>query len=131
MSTNTLDETKSKIQALTSRISELESVNLGLQQKLSEYSQKLDDDRFTHRTQVVIELKKKDQILSYNPQVGAKDRELSKLLDELRRHQDQYQNLMDTKIILDMEIAVFRKLLESEEDRLGLDVDGGGDPHKQ
>ena len=38
---------------------------------------------------------------------------------------------MDTKIILDMEIAVFRKLLESEEDRLGLDVDGGGDPHKQ
>ena len=38
---------------------------------------------------------------------------------------------MDTKIILDMEIAVFRKLLESEEDRLGLDVDGGGDHHKQ
>ena len=54
LSTNTLDETKSKIQALTSRISELESVNLGLQQKLSEYSQKLDDDRFTHRSQVVI-----------------------------------------------------------------------------
>ena len=52
LSTNTLDETKSKIQALTSRISELESVNLGLQQKLSEYSQKLDDDRFTYRTQV-------------------------------------------------------------------------------
>ena len=55
LSTNTLDETKSKIQALSSRISELESVNLGLQQKLSEYSQKLDDDRFTHRTQVDIQ----------------------------------------------------------------------------
>lgn len=50
-------------------------------------------------------------------------------MDELRRHQQQYQNLMDTKIILDMEIAVYRKLLESEEDRLGLAVDGGGD-HK-
>ena len=30
------------------------------------------------------------------------------------------QNLMDTKIALDMEIAVFRRLLESEEDRLGI-----------
>lgn len=47
-----MDETKSKIQSLSARIAELESVNLGLQQKLSEYSQKLDDDRFTHRTQV-------------------------------------------------------------------------------
>ena len=52
MSTNTLDETKAKIQTLSSRIAELESVNLGLQQKLSEYSQKLEDDRFSHRTQV-------------------------------------------------------------------------------
>ena len=69
--------------------------------------------------------------MNYNLKVGAKDREISKLLDELRRHQQQYQNLMDTKIILDMEIAVYRKLLESEEDRLGLAVDGGGDLHKQ
>ena len=30
------------------------------------------------------------------------------------------QNLMDTKVALDMEIAVFRRLLESEEDRLGI-----------
>ena len=30
---------------------------------------------------------------------------------------------MDTKIGLDMEIAVFRRLLESEEDRLGIDTD--------
>ena len=117
-----MDETKSKIQALSSRISELESVNLGLQQKLSEYSQKLDDDRFTHRTQVDIQRgeKRKIDFLNYNLKVGAKDREISKLLDELRRHQQQYQNLMDTKIGLDMEIAVFRRLLESEEDRLGI-----------
>ena len=31
-----------------------------------------------------------------------------------------HQNLMDTKVALDMEIAVFRRLLESEEDRLGI-----------
>ena len=33
---------------------------------------------------------------------------------------------MDTKIALDMEIAVYRRLLESEEDRLGIAMDGGG-----
>ena len=48
-------------------------------------------------------------------------------MEELLRHQQQYQSLMDTKVALDMEIAVYRKLLESEEDRLGLAVDGGGD----
>ena len=53
--------------------------------------------------------------------------ELEKLVEELRRQQQQYQALMDTKIALDMEIAVFRRLLESEEDRLGLEVDGEGE----
>ena len=48
------------------------------------------------------------------------------MVEELRRQQQQYQALMDTKIALDMEIAVFRRLLESEEDRLGLEVDGEG-----
>ena len=48
------------------------------------------------------------------------------MVEELRRQQQQYQTLMDTKIALDMEIAVFRRLLESEEDRLGLEVDGEG-----
>ena len=31
------------------------------------------------------------------------------------------QTLLETKTALDMEIAVYRKLVESEEDRLGID----------
>ena len=58
-------------------------------------------------------------------QLGAKDVEIEKLFEELRRQQRQYQTLMDTKVALDMEIAVYRRLLESEETRLGL-VDGEG-----
>merc|ERR1711936_545305 len=69
-----LKESKSRIDALMTRVSELESSNLTLSQKLGDLAQQL----------------------------------------------EEYQNLMDTKIGLDMEIAVFRRLLESEEDRLGI-----------
>ena len=53
LSTNTLDETRAKIEQLSARISELEAVNLGLQQRMSECAQRLEDERFTHRTQVM------------------------------------------------------------------------------
>ena len=52
LSTNTLDETRAKIEQLSARISELEAVNLGLQQRMSERAQRLEDERFTHRAQV-------------------------------------------------------------------------------
>ena len=43
----------------------------------------------------------------------------------------EYSNLQEIKIALDMEIAVFRRLLESEEDRLDMDIsrDKGGMSH--
>ena len=53
-------------------------------------------------------------------QMHAKDDEIKRLLDELANQMKEYQNLQDIKIALDMEIAVFRRLIECEEDRLGL-----------
>jgi len=52
--------------------------------------------------------------------MAAKDGEIKRLLDELANQLKEYQNLQDLKIQLDMEIAVFRRLIESEEDRLGM-----------
>jgi len=98
-----LKESKSRIDALMTRVSELESSNLTLSQKLGDLAQQMEDTSSAHRAQL-----------------AAKDNEIKRLLDELSRQLEEYQNLMDTKIGLDMEIAVFRRLLESEEDRLGI-----------
>lgn len=38
----------------------------------------------------------------------------------------EYHNLQEIKIALDMEIAVFRRLIESEEDRLDIDTSRHG-----
>ena len=94
------------------RVTELESSNLTLNQKMSDLTQNLEDTNSAHRAQL-----------------AAKDNEIKRLLDELSRQLEEYQNLMDTKIGLDMEIAVFRRLLESEEDRLGISIDEGGKIH--
>jgi len=99
-----LKESKARIAALTSKAADLESANLALNQKIAELAQELEDLKAIHRSQL-----------------AAKDDEIQRLLDELAERIKAYQNLQDIKIALDMEIAVYRRLIEVEEDRLGID----------
>ena len=103
-----LKESRSRIEHLISKVSDLEGANLALNQKIADMAQDMEDQKSAHRAQM-----------------AAKDDEIKRLLDELANQLKEYQNLQDIKVQLDMEIAVFRKLIECEEDRLGL----GGETH--
>ena len=114
-STQELKESRARIDALHRKISELERENLVLNQKIADMTQELNDQPSNHRAQL-----------------SSKDEETTRLINELSDQMSEYQHLHEIKIALDMEIAVFRQLIESEEDRFeelnGMTHDGDREP---
>ena len=51
-STQALGETKARIESLVQRVSELETANLTLNQKMSDMAQNMEDSNAAHRAQV-------------------------------------------------------------------------------
>ncbi|TMW45513.1 hypothetical protein DOY81_009408, partial [Sarcophaga bullata] len=101
-----LRTTRTRIDALNSRINELESTNAALNARIRDLEQLLDNERARH-----------------NADMSALEAELQRLRDEMAHQLQEYQDLMDIKI---WKLLLYDKLLCGEESRLNITPSSSG-----